>query len=303
MSVSFAAKETGDGGVSDSFAERAENYYKKRPELLSLLQDLYNKYVLLSDRYVQSQTKLSPPSHCRSQSQVSFVHSDISDVDHYSSDAESSLSYQLPVPAVCHDFQSGFVADEVVVELVMRLVETDFLQHEMGILEKYQSDSTRKMDLQRSLLDVLESERVVLLTENARLGFKAKAIAEENEELASEVGFMRRKAGELAQCVVKLREDHRVCMLGRKIESLQAKIYGLEKRNRECYEVMARREEEKAEILRGVCLELERVKMENKTLKETAAALAARKKNKWGWWMRKVEAWVPSPCGSHVQKH
>ncbi|KAK1296165.1 hypothetical protein QJS10_CPB15g00078 [Acorus calamus] len=64
----------------------------------------------------------------------------------------------------------------------------------------------------------MESERIVLLNENARLGFRATAMAEESERLAAEVSFMRRKAGELARCVLKMRDDHRVCILSRRIE-------------------------------------------------------------------------------------
>lgn len=203
----------------------------------------------------------------------------------------------------------AYGVDELVAELVARTVENEILQHEISQLDKYQSESTRKIDLQSSLLEVLESERMVLLTENARLGTRAAAVEEENEGLSAEVGYLRRTAEELARCVVKLREDHRVCMLGRKIQELQAQIYALEKRNRECYEVMARREDEKAELVRGVCMELERVKAENKRLREEAAAWAAAKrrsqsrKTSGGQWWGRLRGldWVL--CGSHVKTH
>lgn len=41
---------------------------------------------------------------------------------------------------------------------------------------------------------------------------------EENKELSSESVFIKRKARELAKCVLKIREDHRVFMLQKKIE-------------------------------------------------------------------------------------
>ncbi|GJN30048.1 hypothetical protein PR202_gb18323 [Eleusine coracana subsp. coracana] len=91
----------------------------------------------------------------------------------------------------------------------------------------------RKIELQGSLVEVLESERLVLLGENARLGFRALAAEEELVVAAAELGYMRRRAAEMAQLVVKLREDHRVCMMGRKVEALQAQVYGLELRNHE----------------------------------------------------------------------
>ncbi|KAK9015628.1 hypothetical protein V6N11_006727 [Hibiscus sabdariffa] len=38
---------------ADSFAKRAEMYYKKRPELISLVQDFYRSHRLLAERYDQ----------------------------------------------------------------------------------------------------------------------------------------------------------------------------------------------------------------------------------------------------------
>lgn len=106
-------------------------------------------------------------------------------------------------------------------------------------------DSLRKIELQRSLLEVLESERLILLNENARLGYRVAALVEENRGLSSESLFMKRKAGELARCVLKMREDQRVLMMNRKIEDLQGQIYGLEKRNKEYYQQLVKKEEVK----------------------------------------------------------
>jgi hypothetical protein len=43
----------------------------------------------------------------------------------------------------------------------------------------------------------------------------------------------------MARLVLRLREDHRACVLGRRVEALQARVYALELRNRECYEATA----------------------------------------------------------------
>lgn len=99
------------------------------------------------------------------------------------------------------------------------------------------------MELQKNLLDVLESERLILLNDNATLGYRVTALVEENKGLASESLFLKRKAAELARCVLKTREDHRVCMLSRKIQDLQGQIYSLEKRNKEYYEQLVKQEE------------------------------------------------------------
>ncbi|KAL5993499.1 hypothetical protein ACLOJK_014424 [Asimina triloba] len=290
--------EEADG--ADSFAGRAENYYHKRPLLISLLQDLYNRYLALADRYCQALKHQSQFIHSDTDEELTSVEHAVSITtsNHYpDSDAESSLSYQPPlqIPNKIPQTPDGLIAD-----LVTKSVEAEILTHELEILEQQRMESSRKIELQKSLLEVLESERMVLLSENARLGYQATVVAEENKGLASEAMFMRRKATELARCVLKIRDDHRVCMLSRKIEDLQGQIYGLEKRNQEYYDQLVRREEEKREVVKGVWVEVEKLKLENAMLKEAAM----RNKDRWArvgrWWdrVRKVEFGIIPVCGS-----
>lgn len=220
---------------ADTFAQRAQFYYQQRPQLLSLLQELYDTYLLLADRYCQS---LHKHHHRNLGAAASSEH--LSFTEDYQSDAESSLSYQLPLGQAQAISQFNQF-DEIIAELVIKNVEYDLMVHELGIKEKRAHESARKIELQRSLLEVLESERLILLNENAGLRYKVKALVEENRGLASESMFMKRKAGELARCVLKMRDDHRVCMMSRKIEDLQGKIFGLEKRNQEYYLELVKR--------------------------------------------------------------
>ena len=90
------------------------------------------------------------------------------------------------------------------------------------------------------------------MNENASLSYRVNTLVEENKELASESVFIKRKAGELAKCVLKMREDHRVYLLHRKIEDLQAQIHGLEKRNKEYYEKLLRRDVQEDDGKKGV---------------------------------------------------
>ncbi|XP_027359158.1 kinase-interacting family protein-like isoform X2 [Abrus precatorius] len=266
----LAMTTTEDEEIGDTFAERAESYYQKRPQLLSLLQDLYNGYITLSDRYIQTLAKHKHQSHSRHSSQVSTVDEGFSDqeevsgVSHFDSDLESSISYQHPLPMmmpmILPRSSSILDLDAIVAELVIRNVEYDVLMHEVGVMERKYCESSRKSELQKSLLEVLESERIVLLNENASLSYRVNTLVEENKELASESVFIKRKAGELAKCVLKMREDHRVYLLHRKIEDLQAQIHGLEKRNKEYYERLLRRDGEeddsKVKTNEGIALEV-----------------------------------------------
>nr|XP_051183911.1 kinase-interacting family protein-like isoform X5 [Lolium perenne] len=294
-----------------SFAERAENYYHRRPQLLALLTDLHHRYLYLADRYSQSLLAKSHAHH------LSVVHAAVSecssDVDDRSSDAGSSLSFQ-PHHSANDDHHRrlsvapGADSDLVVAELIMAWVHRDVLAHEA---ERRNAESARKIELQGSLLDVLESERLVLLGENARLGFRASAAEEEAAGAAAELGYARRRAAEMARLVVKLREDHRVCMLGRKIEALQAQVYGLEMRNRECYEAMAAWEAER----KASANEIDRLRKENRRLAAEAQAArerqAARRRGKKGggggwWWLARVRLaaeWTPcAPASVTVRK-
>ncbi|XP_062110991.1 kinase-interacting family protein [Humulus lupulus] len=240
----------------DTFAERAESYYRKQPQLLALLQDLYSAYLTLSDRYTQSALSKNHHHRRHSSSQVSTTIDNeyyfdqqencgtttttMTDQEDYS-DVESSLSYDKAMFGSTSSSSSYKLEDEAIVvsELVMKNVELDILLDELGQSERRCNESSRKIELQKSLLEVLESERLILLNENARLGYRVAALVEENRGLASESIFAKRKAAELARCLVMMREDQRVSMLSRKIEDLQGQIYGLEKRNKEYYEQLS----------------------------------------------------------------
>ncbi|MBC2899858.1 hypothetical protein CFC21_112677 [Triticum aestivum] len=293
-----------------SFAERAENYYRRRPQLLALLTDLHHRYLYLADRYAQS-LLANAKSHSH------HLSSDCSsDVDDRSSDAGSSLSYQ-PHSVIADDhhpaapalaFPASADGELVVAELVMAWVDRDVLADEA---DRRRAESARKIDLQGSLLEVLESERLVLLGENARLAFRASAAEEEAAAAAAELGYTRRRAADMARLAVKLRDDHRACMLGRKVEALQAQVYGLELRNRECFEAMAAWE---AERKAGVA-EIERLRAENRRLAAEAAQAAAASRRKRGggkgggngwWWLARVRLaaeWTPcAPSSVTVRK-
>ncbi|KAL3655428.1 hypothetical protein CASFOL_001214 [Castilleja foliolosa] len=233
----------------DTFAMRANSYYHERPQLLELLQDLYNGYLSLADRYCQALAKNQAPndrpSRCSSPVPISKSDDEGEVID---SDAESSISFQPPPKIVK---PKGMDFDMVIADLVMKTVECDIILDEVNAVEKRWGESLRKIELQKNLVDVLESERLILLNDNGTLGYKVTALAEENKGLASESLFLKRKAAELARCILKTREDHRVCMLSRKIEDLQGQIYGLEKRNKEYYEQLVKREEKKRVDLEG----------------------------------------------------
>ncbi|KZV32226.1 hypothetical protein F511_29235 [Dorcoceras hygrometricum] len=238
-----------NSAAADSFVARANSYYHERPQLLALLQELYNGYLLLADRYCQALVKNQQQhQHSRGSSPAPSLKLDRTQLvdegdtgEVIDSDAESSLSFQPPSVSIVQAKEND--ADLIVADLIIKTVEYEIVLSELALAEKRSGEVLRKMDLQKNLLDVLDSERLILLNDNATLGYRVAALVEENKGLASESLFLKRKAAELARCVLKSREDHRVCMLSRKIEDLQGQIYGLEKRNKEYYERLMKQEE------------------------------------------------------------
>lgn len=242
---------------SDSFAARANSYYNERPRLLALLHELYNGYLALADRYCQVVTKHGHSGKSRCSSPVLLLKFDEAaqhDADggeSVDSDAESSLSFQAPT---VNPAQAKLVdVDMISAHLVMKMVECEIALNELSVVEKKCGESFRKIEMQRNLLGLLESERLILVNDNLTLEYRVSALVEENKGLSSESVFLKRKTADLARCVLKTREDHRVYELNRKIEDLQGQIDGLEQRNKEYYNQLAR-QEEKNQGSGAICL-------------------------------------------------
>ncbi|KAL9432584.1 hypothetical protein AB3S75_027588 [Citrus x aurantiifolia] len=227
--------------VGDTFAERAQWYYQKRPQLLALLKDLYNGYITLLDR-----CRNHKKHHFRNGSSETIITASSSaDAE---SDAESTISYQQQQITTTTATMAAAAAsaniNDLVAELVAKNVESEILVNQVNEMDHVCNESRRKIELLKSLMELLESERMILVNENVKLGYQVSAVMEENKGLASEAMFMRRKASELAKCVLRMREDYRVCILSQKIEDLQEQIYGLEKRNKEYYQMLVKREQQ-----------------------------------------------------------
>ncbi|XP_042417563.1 kinase-interacting family protein-like [Zingiber officinale] len=289
--VQALAVNVPDDSVSDSFAQRADNYYRKRPQLVALLHDLHNRYLYLANRYSLSFRR----KHCL----ASFVSSDINtddDFDSAGSDAESFLSFQRVPRQPRRWLAAPCDVDMVVAELVVASVERYLLAAEGADAERRKAESSRKIELQGSLVEVLEAERMVLLGENVSLGLRAASLEKVAQAVESELGFMRQRAAELAWALVQLRENQRMCLLGRKIEGLQAQVYGLELRNRELFLAIARREKEKREAR----AEVERLRQENRRAREMAESRGRSWRSLWDR-MRKLD-WAPSSCAPHAKQ-
>lgn len=259
----FEADRLEERDINDTFAQRAESYYRKQPKLLSLLHDLYNAYLSLSDRYIHTLTR---KNHKVEPSRPSI---DVLDPEEMESDAESSLSYQR-LPSTPNN------GDQLLAELVMKTAEREFMIHELGIIEQKGQESSKKIRIQRSLLEVLEAERNILLNQNKSLGDKVGMLEEENRELALESNLIRSQANDLARCVLELKEEESVGRLLCTIDDLHDRVQWLEKTNMEYYELIMKGGQGDEVAPRG-CFQVGRLK--GKEVKKG-------KSEKW-WWKAK----------------
>ncbi|KAG5233810.1 kinase-interacting family protein [Salix suchowensis] len=171
MVLEFLKSEE-DMGCGDSFAERAEWYYQKRPQLLALLRDLYSGYTALLDRCSRMERGKKLSNHFSSPMLMALDDDQDQEGSGGSSssqfldwDVESSLSYQHAATPIQDGSDAILGVDEVVADLVMKNVENDILADQLGEMEKNQQGQEsiwRKVELLKKLLEVLESERIDL---------------------------------------------------------------------------------------------------------------------------------------------
>ncbi|KAK4781978.1 hypothetical protein SAY86_016080 [Trapa natans] len=207
---------SGEDGPNHTFAQLAESYYGKRPQLLSLLQDLYNSYVALCNRYINALAKRDGANCAELESLDLGEHGEIE-----YSEVHSSLSYQKP-----------YLSSEVgTTELGVKNVEND----------RSMEESYKKIQLLENLLEILESERMIREGQNADLEIQVAALVEQNQMLSNEKELMKCRVSEQAKSAWKTREEGCVEELTSKIRELEKRVLELEKENKEyCRKIMKR---------------------------------------------------------------
>ncbi|EOA33143.1 hypothetical protein CARUB_v10016485mg [Capsella rubella] len=222
LRVSAFEESKGDG---DTFAQRAEWFYQRRPLLLSLCLDLYNGYITLLGRSSHPtkpnlqliKPTVSHPNHLLQEDDHDECISDIDSLSEISFDSNLSFQQRRDSSAVSDK------VDELVSQLVTANLDKEIVQHELLHKEQQFHEASKTIELLKKFVMLLEMEKEVAVEENANLGYKLTSLLEENRELATEALFMKNEAVGLARCVLKMRDDHfhKVCLLQNRIYSLQ----------------------------------------------------------------------------------
>ncbi|KAK8711546.1 hypothetical protein V6N13_146827 [Hibiscus sabdariffa] len=158
---------------ADSFAQRAEMYYKKRPELISLVRDLYLAYRSLAERYDQAKTDTgtrilglrSSSMKSNSEKTINVTEEDIT----YDSQSDTYISEDMPESEIDdpkHDVpcegSSGGSEDEIrkLKEEIERLKEENKTQKaELLQKDKEKVQVIRQLSL---AVQVLKDDNIVL---------------------------------------------------------------------------------------------------------------------------------------------
>ncbi|CAK8572847.1 unnamed protein product [Lathyrus sativus] len=247
---------------ADSFAQRAEMFYKKRPELVSMVEDFYKIHRLLAERYDQVRpeagTRLLPPSACLKHSQSEKLMSfDYRGYDSYSEncDVEESVESEIDDPE--HEGEVRFAAPNEVMKLLKDI-------ERVGEVKKIDKDQIKQKD---EILD-----EVMMLRE------QIERIRKENEahkdELAQKDIVFNDVVLNLREEIEKLKKDnktknevHQKYAIRGEVMKLREEIERLRKENEAQKEELKKKDTYKNGVMK-LREEIERLRKENEAQKE-----------------------------------
>ncbi|GMH02649.1 hypothetical protein Nepgr_004488 [Nepenthes gracilis] len=233
---------------ADSFAKRAEMYYKKRPQLISMVEDLYRAHRSLAERFDQVRndpsTRLKSPLACS----PSFPQSEL-----------RKVSSNLYRSSYCY-IEEAYGSED---------------SGESEVDDPVKEDSTTKdggeEDMGEELLSCVEGYEEVM-----KLRKELNGIKEENEiqkQLIQREERAKEELGdELREEVEKLRAEKIAIVMRRDVEkSDEMRKLGEEKERLEAEnltqkEQLVQKDEEKREVIRQLSLAVEILREENHRL-------------------------------------
>ncbi|PNY08053.1 hypothetical protein L195_g004564, partial [Trifolium pratense] len=206
---------------ADSFAQRAEMFYKKRPELVSMVEDFYRRHRLLAERYDQVRPEsgirlLNPPASCKhSQSEKLTSFDDDRGYDSYSysesCDVEESVESEIDDPE--HEEEEHEEVRSVAANDVMKL------RKEIEILgEKKKGHKDQIKQIQKDdMLDVMKLREEIERSEKENEAHK--------DELKQEISISNEVVMKLREEIEQFQQkdtirDHQVMKLREEIQRL-----------------------------------------------------------------------------------
>ncbi|KAJ8427187.1 hypothetical protein Cgig2_012855 [Carnegiea gigantea] len=302
---------------ADSFAQRAEMYYKKRPELISMVEDFYRAYRSLAERYDQHRMDpinrvKSPLRHSMPEFKAEFGLTSINSFGSFTEEAygssEESAESEVDDPEEDHDvvvvedddeIENQFMAATSCDELIKLREELEQLQQE--------NEVHRNLIKQKEEAEKLKTEMESLMLENMNLMEQTKKKDEEKTEMGRKLGEVKSELTKMGE-EIKQREkeaeklknemeslmlenmnlmkqmkkkDEEKTEMGRKLEEVKSELnkMGEEMKAQNTYiqDILAGKDEEKREVIRQLSFGMEMLRQENQLLKKSIMKSAPKK--------------------------
>ncbi|KAL8239620.1 hypothetical protein R6Q59_016187 [Mikania micrantha] len=177
---------------ADSFARRAEMYYKKRPELMKLVEEFYRAYRALAERYDYATSELR---HAQKALQAAFPDqepfiitqdSSSSSLSSIRPDAQNNVPFSLELFVEAKS-QSTIEKDDCEVERLKKAV-ADLIAEKDSVFVQYQSSLGKLSNAESELIRAQESFKI--------LGEKANEADKEVHMLKESLGLLTRLKSE-----------------------------------------------------------------------------------------------------------
>ncbi|KAK8946524.1 hypothetical protein KSP39_PZI007472 [Platanthera zijinensis] len=241
-------------GDADSFAQRAEIYYSKRPVLVNMIEDFYRSY-----RYLAEQHELLRSETSTRRSSSFKCDSSIQNSPHKAWDSTDTSDYPESEVSELDDLEPE------VVQIKSTSVDPS---EEIGGLRRNLGAKSSVLMLQ-SNLQLEHHDEVELMDENDQL--TVKPMDEKLDVSSSPVDFLYSKDGDSFRHYVCKKdnigsemEDYEVD----DVSKMMGEVEGLKLENRTLMAELERKDEEKRHVIRQLSMAVDLLKEENVGLKK-----------------------------------
>ncbi|KAL8160897.1 hypothetical protein V2J09_012386 [Rumex salicifolius] len=226
---------------ADTFADRVEMYYEKRPELISLVEDFYRAQRSLLEQIdrLRNHHRICNRRHCHMSTSLACSYKSCDDVD---DDMLSDICHEDDEDRLGEEFASMQVKHEMMME------EIDKLKEEKMVKEKEIEELERRVV---ELMQEIERFRV----ENVGI----KRISVERDEMEMKLG-LENVALKSHVLMDEIRCDD--------MKKLREELGFVRLKNEEQSDLIKMKDEEKREVIRQLSLAIELLKDENVFLKK-----------------------------------
>ncbi|KAL9257020.1 NETWORKED 3C-like protein [Drosera capensis] len=253
---------------ADSFRQRAEMYYKKRPELVSMVEEFYRAHRSLAEQYEQLKSEqgsrfTSPISPFSSSPNTPSQKASSNMFKQYDAYSQGSYGLEESADSEIDDPEDITVGTEHMErdEELPCAVECEKMIELMDEMNRLREESESKNQIIQREWKTLQELRARLVKQDHEL----RKLKEEKEKL---------EAATTTSMIVQPKEDKSKEMTMRRDEIVRLQEENVRQRER-----LTLKDEEKREAIRQLSLAIEMLREENQFLKKSFAKQTSKNKN------------------------